>query len=199
MAGNFDLHAALAAGDPSALAACCIPPRIAALAAAARKQRPSTLPSSGATSRAPATSGALPSSHFRNTSMTPSLAQAAPQVSRAGQVAEIHLAGINASRKRCGLAPLTGAELTREFADLDRSPPRATVGSPRTNTSAADAMWSGIVAKLNASVPASRAPIAAVRTSPAPANTQPTERAVNWSAIASELNAEARLTRVRSR
>ena len=83
---------------------------------------------------------------------------------RAAQVAAVHFGPINESRKRCGLPLLAAAELTREFADLDRSPPRPKVGSPRTNTSAADSMWSGIVAKLNATLP-SRAPIAAVRES----------------------------------
>ena len=186
--GGFDLYAQLAAGDPDTVKR--FAPRVAAMVAAAGKQRASA---PLASSRAPATSGALPSSHPRNTSMTTSLAQAAPQASRAGQVAEIHLAGINVSRRRVGLAQLTAAELTSEFADLDRSPPRAKVISPRTNTSAADTMWGGIVAKLNASVPASRTPIGARRASPAPANTQPTQRAVDWSEIATGLNEQAGL------
>jgi hypothetical protein len=113
-------------------------------------------------------------------------------LSRAAQVAEIHGRAINASRKRCGLAPLTSAELAHEFADLDHSPPRAKGGSPRTNTGAADAMWGGIVARLNKAAPASRTPIAARRASPAPANTQP-NRAVDWSSIAADLNREAGL------
>jgi hypothetical protein len=186
--GGFDLYAQLAAGDPDTVKR--FAPRVAAMAAAAGKQRASA---PLASSRAPATSGALPSSHSRNTSMTTSLPQAAPQASRAAQAAEIHRASINASRRRVGLAQLTAAEVTREFADLDRLPPRAKVGSPRTNTNAADSMWTEIVGKHNASLEASRTPIGARRASPAPASTQPAQRAVNWSEIASELNEQAGL------
>lgn len=53
----------------------------------------------------------------------------ATTLSRAAQVAAVHLRPINESRRRAGLAPLTAAELTREFADLDCSPPRAKVGT----------------------------------------------------------------------
>jgi hypothetical protein len=42
--------------------------------------------------------------------------------SRAAAAADIHLGPINESRRRCGLASLTAAELEREFADLDRLP-----------------------------------------------------------------------------
>jgi hypothetical protein len=63
-----------------------------------------------------------------------------------------------------------------------------------------DALLGGIVAKLNASVPASRTPIGARRASPAPASTQPTQRAVDWSEIATGLNEQAGLrTPVRGR
>lgn len=48
---------------------------------------------------------------------------ATPRPSRAAQVAEVHLSSINESRKRCGLAPLSAAELAHEFSDLDRTPP----------------------------------------------------------------------------
>ena len=111
---------------------------------------------------------------------------------RAASVASIHLGPINESRRRAGLPAMTLAEAEIEFADADRAPFRKAV-APRSSSStgAADALWGGIVQKLNASVPASRAPIGAGRASPAPANTQPTERAVNWSAIAADLNREA--------
>jgi hypothetical protein len=110
--------------------------------------------------------------------------------SRAASAAAVHFGSINSSRKRAGLAPLTEAQVAHEFADLDRAPFRKAV-APRTasGTGSADSMWTGIVGRLNASLP-SRAPVASVRTSPAPANT----RAVDWSSIASEMNREAGLT-----
>jgi hypothetical protein len=114
---------------------------------------------------------------------------------RAASVAEIHLAPINASRRRAGLPAMTLAEAEREFADVDRAPFRAKAVAPRTtsNTGAADAMWGGIVAKLNSSVP-SRAPIAAGRTSPASsAAAGRVDAAVDWAALAHQLNTEAGL------
>ena len=83
----------------------------------------------------------------------------------AAQIAEIHLGPINASRKRAGLPALTLVEAEREFADVNRSPVRTkgVVPSTRSNQ-AADTMWSGIVQKLNATLP-SPAPIGAVRES----------------------------------
>jgi hypothetical protein len=115
---------------------------------------------------------------------------------RAAKVAEIHRGSINASRVRAGFAPLTSAELASEFGDVDRLQVRATGATRRTfsNAGAADSMWSGIVAKLNASVPASRSPIAAVRTSPATSFADGrVDAVVDWSAIARNLNAEAGL------
>jgi hypothetical protein len=114
-------------------------------------------------------------------------------LSRAAQVAAVHIRPINESRRRAGLKPVDAATLALEFADLDHPHPRAKVGSPRTNTGAADAMWGGIVGKLNATLTSNRPPIGARRASPAPANTQPTQRAVDWSEIASSLNREASL------
>jgi hypothetical protein len=120
---------------------------------------------------------------------------------RAASVAEIHLAPINASRRRAGLPAMTLAEAEREFADVDRAPFRAKAVAPRTtsNTVAVDTMWGGIVAKLNSSVP-SRAPIAAVRTSPASsAAAGRVDAAVDWSSIAAALNREAGLKTPASR
>jgi hypothetical protein len=92
-----------------------------------------------------------------------------PHLSRAAQVAAVHLGPINESRRRTGLAALTEAELTREFADLDRPPPRvyrpvpgaaASRSAPaaradtqpmlrRQTQAEIDAMHSANVAKLN--------------------------------------------------
>ena len=115
--------------------------------------------------------------------------------SRAASAAAVHFGSINSSRKRAGLAPLTLAEVKAAFADADRLPVRAKAVAPRTtsNQASADSMWGSIVQKLNKTVPASRAPIAAGRTSPAQANTKPTERAVDWGEIATGLNAAAGL------
>jgi hypothetical protein len=63
-----------------------------------------------------------------------------------------------------------------------------------------DALWGALVAKLNASIPASRTPIAAARTSPASSGAAGrVDAAVDWGSIASALNEEAGLTRGRSR
>ena len=101
-------------------------------------------------------------------------------------VASIHLTGINESRKKCGLPALSLVEVEREFADLDRSPPRAKVGPPRTNQAAIDSMHAAIVAKLNSTLPSSRTPIGARQASPAPAN----NRAVDWAQIAETMNCD---------
>lgn len=116
----------------------------------------------------------------------------------AAQIAEIHLGPINASRKRAGLPALTLVEAEREFADVNRSPVRTkgVVPSTRSNQ-AADTMWSGIVQKLNATLP-SPAPIGAVRESGDAEGR--VDAVVDWSSIASALNREAGLaTPVRSR
>jgi hypothetical protein len=121
---------------------------------------------------------------------------------RAAKVAEIHRGSINASRVRAGFAPLTSAELANEFGDVDRLPVCAKGATRRTfsNAGAADSMWSGIIAKLNATLP-SRAPIAAGCTSPASVAAEGrTDAVVDWSSIASALNREAGLaTPARSR
>lgn len=118
--------------------------------------------------------------------------------SRAAEVAAVHLGPINESRKRCGLLPLAADELAREFADVDRLPVR-TKGAPAkaapqngASQAAADAMWSGIVAKLNASPPSRRAPIEARLTSSEKAE-RPIQTEVDWGPIAANLNAEAGL------
>jgi hypothetical protein len=113
-------------------------------------------------------------------------------LSRAEQVAAVHLRPINESRRRAGLAALSTDEVAREFADVDRSPLRKVVATRTTsNTGTVDAMWGGVVGKLNATLPVNRTPIGARRTSPAPANTQQAQRAVDWSEIAAGLNREA--------
>jgi hypothetical protein len=118
-----------------------------------------------------------------------------PTLSRAHQVASIHGRAINESRKRAGLKPLSADELTSAFADVDREPFRKAV-APRTtsSTAAADAMWSGIVDRLDKAAPASRTPIAAGRTSPASsAAAGRVDAAVDWSSIAEAMNREAGL------
>ena len=111
---------------------------------------------------------------------------------RAAQVASIHLAPINASRKRVGLPALTLVEAEREFADVNRAPFRAKAVAPRTTSgTGADDLWNGIVAKLNATLPVNRAPITSARTSPASGDAE--GRIVDWSAIARDLNASAGL------
>lgn len=70
-----------------------------------------------------------------------------PTLSRAHEIAAIHLGGVNASRKKCGLPPLAASELAQEFAHVDREPFRKAVAPRATpNTVAADTMWGGIVA-----------------------------------------------------
>jgi hypothetical protein len=114
--------------------------------------------------------------------------------SRAASVASIHLGPINQLRRRAGLTALTLAEAEREFDVVNRSPIRKAVATRTTsNTGTADALWGGIITKLNASLSSSRTPIGARRASPAPASTHPTQRAVDWSEIASGLNEQAGL------
>ena len=117
-----------------------------------------------------------------------------PHLSRAASAAAVHFGSINSSRKRAGLAPLTLVEVEAAFADAHRLPARTKAVAPRANSNqGADAMWPSIVEKRNASLSSSRTPIGARRASPAPASTHPTQRAVDWSEIASELNEQAGL------
>lgn len=123
----------------------------------------------------------------------------ATTLSRAAQVASVHLGPINASRKRAGLAPLSAGEVEREFADVDRSPLRTKgVAARRTfsNAGAADSMWSGIVAKLNATLPTRAQPDLNSTPSPRPASRAPQSQAeadAMWAGIARRGNAEAGL------
>jgi hypothetical protein len=188
-----DTYAALAAGDPLALAACHIPPRIVARAAAARKARAS-LPSPAA--RAPQAPASI---------AAPAPA-AAPRPSRAALVAEAHLAAINASRKKCGLAPLSASELATEFAELDRLPTNTTTkksarraaanamaarqGLP-TDQAAIDDRWTALATKLNV------APREPTRRAAGGDARQPQDGQAaidaDWSSIVTKLNAEAGL------
>jgi hypothetical protein len=113
---------------------------------------------------------------------------------QAAAAAEIHGAAINQSRRRCGLPPLTASEMTSAFADVDRSPVRkAVVRRTISNTGSADSMWTGIVGRLNASLP-SRAPIAAGHPSPASVAAEGrVDAIVDWGALAHRLNREAGL------
>ena len=191
-----DTYAALAAGDPLALAACHIPPRIVARAAAARKARAS-LPSPPARAPQAPASIAAPAP------------PAAPRPSRAALVAEAHLDGINASRKKCGLAPLSASELATEFAELDRLPTNTTTkksarraaanamaarqGLP-TDQAAIDSRWAASAQKLNASLPSSRTPVGAAPTSSA-GGAKPSQGDIDarWASIVADLNKQAGL------
>jgi hypothetical protein len=160
------IYDALAAGDPDAVRR--FAPRVASLAAEARKSRalaPKPLAATPAApaSRASSAEGAAASSSPTPVSRYPNVvAVAAPPrpPSRAATVAEIHLAGVNATRKSCKLPPLSVAELASEYADLNRLPPARTKLSRRegrriaanleaarqgnpTTRSAIDEMWSG--------------------------------------------------------
>jgi hypothetical protein len=105
----------------------------------------------------------------------------APHLSRAAHVAEIHGRAINASRRRCGLEPVDAATLAREFADVERVPVRTKGVVPGTRSSqAADAMWGGIVARLNATLLSNSPPIGSSgERSSAAGGGRPTQTAVN--------------------
>jgi hypothetical protein len=109
-------------------------------------------------------------------------------------VASIHLAGINVSRQKCGLPAMTLAEAEREFADVDRAPFRTKAVAPRTTSNhGTDALWAGIVSKLNSTLP-TRPPIAAGRPSPESSDGDGrVDAVVDWSALARNLNASAGL------
>jgi hypothetical protein len=113
---------------------------------------------------------------------------------QAAAAAEIHGTAINQSRRRCGLPALTASELTSEFADVNLSPKRKAARPKFSSTGAPDGMWAAIVGKLNASLPTSRTPIEAARTSPtSSAAADRVDAGVDWSSIASTLNREAGL------
>jgi hypothetical protein len=64
-----------------------------------------------------------------------------------------------------------------------------------TTQAGVDKMWTGVVGKLNATIPASRSPVdlsSPARTSAAGPE-RPLERAVDWAAISGSLNREAGL------
>jgi hypothetical protein len=152
-AGASPLYAALAASDPETVRR--FAPGVATLAAAARKQRASSPPP-------PATSAPRAPASIAASASAPA---AAPRPSRAAEIAAVHLAGVNESRKRAGLAPASAAELEREFADIDPLPPPRTkltrreagniaarqMGAP-ADQAGIDAMWSGISAQRNATL-----------------------------------------------
>ena len=117
-----------------------------------------------------------------------------PHLSRAASPAAVHFGSINSSRKRAGLAPLTLVEVEAAFADAHRLPAPTKAVAPQANSNqGADAMWPSIVEKRNASLSSSRTLIGVRPASPAPANTQPSQRAVDWSEIATGLNEQAGL------
>lgn len=215
--GVGDLYARLASGDPDTVKR--FAPRVAVLTAAARActPKPSALgsgsrqasprPRSPSSSHAAsATPPALPSSP-RDTPVPAYPSAPASSSSRAAQIAEIHLGPINASRKRCGLAPLEAAEFARKFADIDRLPQRMRLdrraaaniaarhqGVPMAQTGIDD-MWAALATKLNATLPARAPPDPRLTSPPSSAARAPQgqfEVDGIWGSIASGLNAEAR-------
>jgi hypothetical protein len=198
------IYAALAAGDPAALTSFGLDrtaPHIVALAAAARRER--LAPKVAA--QKPST--CITSSTIRNTSMTyPARDAAPPQPSRGARSAEVFLGPINMSRMRAGLEPLAAADLAHEFSDIDRLPPERAklsrhdagnlaaqrMGAP-TSAQDIDAMWGGIVARLNATLPASRGPDAGRRAAGDDGRREQ-GAAVDWGSITAKLNAENGLT-----
>ena len=205
------MYEALAAGEDDALV--FFAPRMREAATAARKARAAapnlsaSRPGASAPLAGTVATPALPPSPLRDMSMIASVENAAPRSSRAAQVAEIHLAGINASRTRCGLAPLSSAEIAQEFADLDRLPQPAKTATRRdagnlmalrqgvpVSQAGIDAMHREIVAKLNATLPARTSPSTS---SPKPAPSRgprgQAEIDAMYAEIAAKLNAEAGL------
>jgi hypothetical protein len=64
-----------------------------------------------------------------------------------------------------------------------------------TTQAGVDALWSGIVGKLNAALPKTQEPVGAARTSPS-GGAKPTQESVDsmWAGLARNLNAEAGLS-----
>jgi hypothetical protein len=191
---NQEVYRDLAGGDPQMLARLGIPPRIAQLAEEARRKRLATAaltPPRTAPVRSPA-----------------SVTSATPTTATRPSLAEIHGPGINASRTRAGLAPLTSAELEHEFADVDREPMNATTkksarraaanamaarqGLP-TDQAAIDDRWTALATKLNA---APREPTR--RAAGGDARQPPGGQAsidARWATLAANLNKQAGLAK----
>lgn len=202
------MYEALAAGEDDALA--FFAPRMREAAGAARKARAAgfnnlsaSRPGASAPLAATVATPALHPSPLRNMSMIASVENAAPRSSRAAQVAEIHLAGINASRTRCGLAPLSSADVAQEFAGLDRLPQRAKTATRRDagnlmalrqgvpiSQAGIDEMHREIVAKLNART---SPPTSSPKYAPSRAPRGHAEIDAMYAEIAAKLNAEAGL------
>jgi hypothetical protein len=199
--GTQDVYRALADGDPEAVQR--FAPRVASLAAAARKARASALPSPAP--RAP--QAPLPAASTGSRRLPASSAAPAriDRPSRAAEVAAVHGDAINASRKRAGLPPLSAAELEREFVEVDQLPPaRGKVSRrDRGNAMAAqmgvpalqqgiDDMHAGIVAKLNATPPSRQGPDEGRRASPGVKQTQ-AEVDDMWTSLVNDHNRQAGL------
>ena len=186
------VYRSLAAGEPEAVQR--FAPRVAGLAAAARQRRlaaaaptPTRAPAIAAPPRPAATRPSAP----------------APRPS----LADLHGAGINETRRRAGLAPLTSAELELEFADVDREPPRTMTKAAarraaanamaarqglRTDQAGIDDMHAGIVAKLNATPPSRQGPDERRRASPGVKQTQ-AEVDDMWTSLVNDHNRQAGL------
>jgi hypothetical protein len=145
---TLDVYRDLAAGDPEAVQR--FAPRVASLAAEARRKRLAAAP-------APVRAS-IPA----RAQTTAAPAVPVTRLSRAAQAADLHGPGINETRRRAGLAPLTSDELELEFADADREPPhtmtkaaarRAAANAMaarqglRTDQAGIDAMWAAAASR----------------------------------------------------
>jgi hypothetical protein len=186
------VYRSLAGGDPEAVQR--FAPRVAGLAAAARQRRlaaaaptPTRAPAIAATPRPAATRPSAP----------------APRPS----LAEIHGAGINETRRRAGLAPLTSAELERELGDADCEPTNTTTKKSArraaanamaarqglsTDQATIDSIWAASAQKLNASLPSRRGPDEERRASPGAKQSQGEIDAM-WASLVADGNKQAGL------
>ena len=192
------MTAMCAAADRDTLASVGISPSAAARAASAHGV---SIKSIAAVVRARASAPSLAVSAPRGHASIAAAPAAPPRPSRAALVAEAHIDGINASRKKCGLAPLSASELATEFAELDRLPTNTTTkksarraaarqGLP-TDQASIDALWSASAEQLNASAPSAPASTP----SPRPPRAHQSQADVDsmWSSIAAEGNKSAGL------
>jgi hypothetical protein len=188
-----------AAADRDTLASVGISPSAAARAASAHGV---SIKSIAAVVRARASAPSLAVSATRGHASIAAAPAAPPRPSRAALVAEAHIDGINASRKKCGLEPLTLAELEPAFVDVDREPTNTTTKKSARRTAANDMMrrqglstdqgsidsiWAASAQKLNATLPSS---------SPRPASRAPQGQAAAdamWSSIVADGNRQAGL------
>ena len=120
----------------------------------------------------------------------------ATTLSRAASAASVHSNSINREQKEMRASgAYRGARSSANSPMLDRSPVRTKAVTTRatSNTGAADAtVGRHRRPSSTRACPQAERSIGVRRASPAPANTQPTQRAVDWSEIATGLNRTGR-------